>query len=158
MPLKFADIMDEFSILRENLVTFLTNYTVASAEVSWLYPNPTEASVHCYYYPKRNTKAIALCSFVLFPKEYALEAWKPSLLFAVYIYEDYSLYFRGDEELLDIIKPFFLQYKETMLSKYDAQYKAQKFMKACKRELMEAAWHPRRIEAWLNAGADLDGI
>jgi hypothetical protein len=156
MPLIFEDIMNELPTIRQKLDTFLTDYCIINSEISWI--PPPDASMSCYYYPKRNKKAIAICGFVLIRKEDQKLERKPSLIFSVYIYEDYSLYFRGDEELFDIIKPFFLQYKETILSKYDAQYKAQEFIKACKRELMEAAWHPRRIQAWLNAGADLDSI
>jgi hypothetical protein len=155
MPLTFNDIMSELPIIRQKIEGFLTDYILTSLEISWLEGGP---DVRCYYYPKRDKKAVALCGFVFIPKAYEADTWKPALIFSVYIYEDYGLYFRGDEELFSVLKPFFINYKDTILSKYDGQYKAQQFMKACKRELMEAAWHPRRIEAWLNAGADLDGI
>lgn len=150
--------MDELSTIRQKLDIFLTDYSITSLQISFLESNSSSPDIRCYYYPKRDKKAIALCGIVLIPKAYQNLDWKPALIFSVYIYEDYSLYFRGDEELFPILKPFFTNYKETILSKYDAMYKAQQFMKSCKRELMEAAWHPKRISAWLEAGVDLDGI
>lgn len=158
MPLTFNDIMNELPTIRRKLDSFLTDYIITSLEISWLEGEPSNPDVRCYYYPKRDKKAVALCGFVLIPKEYQTADWKPALIFTVYIYEDYSLYFRGDEELFSILKPFFIGYKDTILSKYDGMYKAQQFMKHCKRELMEAAWHPKRVEAWLASGFDLDGI
>ncbi len=38
---------------------------------------------------------------------------------------------------------------------YDNEYKAAEFMKQSKEELMAAAWHPSRVEKWIEAGYEI---
>ena len=157
MPLTFNDIMDELPMIRQQLDIFLTNYSIISVELNCIGFVGLHPEIACYY-PKRDKKAIALVRLRIVPNQYLNTDERPWLIFSVYIYEDYSLYFRGDEELFPILKPFFTNYKETILSKHDNEYKAQQFMNACKRELMEKAWHPRRVASWLDAGLKLEDI
>ena len=149
--------MNELPTIRQKLDIFLQDYSITSAELNFVGFLGLHSEMECYY-PKRNKNAIALVRLTIVPNQYLNTDQRPWLIFSVYIYEDYSLYFRGDEELFPILKPFFVGYKDTILSKYDGMYKAQQFMKSCKRELMEAAWHPKRVLAWLESGTDLDTI
>ena len=158
MPLSYDDLMEEANSLRKQLDFLLKEHTIISLDIRYIKPYPQTMQENCYYHPKRKTEAIGMYGLVVIRRDAEPGVWKPALIISIYIYADYSLYFRGDEELIDILKPFFVSYKDTICSKYDNQYKAQKFIKTCKRELMEKVWHPKRLSAWLDAGVDLDGI
>lgn len=158
MPLSYNDLMEEAGCIRQKLDFLLKEHTITSLDIRFIKPYPETIQENCYYHPKRKTDVAGMYGLVFIRKDAEPDVWKPALILSVYIYADYSLYFRGDEELIDILKPFFESYKDTICSKYDAMFKAQKFMKVCKRELMEKAWHPKRVGRWLEAGVDLDSI
>ena len=158
MPLSYTDLMDEVHLIRQKLDFLLKDYKITSLDIRYIKPYPETMQESCYYHPKRKADIAGMFGLVIIRNDAEHAIWKPALILSIYIYTDFTLYFRGDEELIDILKPFFISYKDIICSKYDNEYKAQKFMKLCKRELMEKAWHPRRVSAWLDAGADLDGI
>ncbi len=147
MPLTFANIMDGNHLIREEIGRVLWD--------DFLLVNVTlvfNISGKQWSSPKRNGRAIARLECRVQSVE---DEERNELTVSLFIYPDFFVYYSGDEELIERLKKPLAEYRHTFRMMYDNEYKAAEFMKQSKEELMAAAWHPSRVEKWIEAGYEI---
>ena len=89
------------------------------------------------------------------PLEYCVIMSEPMNQYSQsYIYKSLATHSPWSNGLAEILFQWLLDVKINLLAKYNSQ----RIMPKIKKDIIAAAWHPRRVSAWLEAGAPLEDL
>ena len=149
MSLTFSHIMDTMHSIKQEIQRILgADFSIQKSTLGWILPYKKREV------PKRHVEEICMLNYTFVPTA------DPDceLSLSIYVYADFFLHFNGDEGMIRLLKQPLEAYREVYRLAYDDVYKAEKFMERSKEELMAAAWHPKRVEKWVEAGEDLETL